>query len=261
MANFKINAEGESMVNEEQLSREKLVYSARHNSRSDLFTGMGLRVMDFMEVAHWASNRQIQIGMRGYATKRYTTLERILKRKSKNGELRSAIYDQIKVYAKPMKSKTFDGAKIYHGLGCTECAVSYKAAAAALGMEYDMLPERLFRSYGRVPEFGMRYEYGTILLCEFSTKHDVNHTGKIRGKLNGYDDCLPDIERDFNAKPFVVFVLDVPRDRVRRLVSDYDPSRSHFFTDYETFKSVPMGQALIAPIYIWKDGKEYPLTK
>jgi hypothetical protein len=207
-------------MNENGISRENLVYSASHYSRSDLVMDLWGRVKNFLEVAHWAYNRQIQIGIRGYATRRYSTLERILKRKAQSGEIRDAVYNQSKVYAQKMKTKGFtDTAKIYHGLCCTECLIRFMTAK-----EGEPIAERHFRRYGRVPEFGIRFENGKLLLLEFSTKHDVTYTGKIRGKLNGYGDCLREMERDFNVRATVVFVLDVPRDRVRRIVETHQPS-------------------------------------
>jgi hypothetical protein len=251
---------GEIEMNESGIRREKLVYRAPHSLRSEQKEVIDISVRNFLDVAHWATNRQIQIGIRGYAEKRYSTLERYLKRKCRKGELRWANYNhKTKVYAKKMKTKNFDPEdtlRLYHGVATTECFIRFMIAK-----EGEALPERMFRSYGRVPEFAMRYENGSLLLCEFSTKHDVTRTGKIRGKLDGYDDCLPDIEREFSARPVVVFVLDVPRERVRQVVTGYQPSAPFWFTDYQTFCEVPLGQSLTAPIYIWRDGKEYPLTK
>jgi hypothetical protein len=53
-------------------------------------------------------------------------------------------------------------------------------------------------------------------------------------------------------------------------VADGDPSALYegdsfpldpfFFTDYETLKSVPIGQALAAKIYFWHDGNEWSLS-
>ena len=62
------------------LSREEIVYSAGDLIRRDLQSGVGEAVLDFLDVAHWASKRQIQIGVRGFANKKYSTLERLLKR-------------------------------------------------------------------------------------------------------------------------------------------------------------------------------------
>ena len=257
---------GESMVKASDFSREKIIYSASDQGVPirDLVTGKGLEFSVFMDVAHWASKRQIEIGVRGFSSPRYTTLERFLKTRERNQKLRVAWmrnskHGTIKVYAKPQKTKNFDPENyedLYHGYCCTECLIRFLMAK-----EGEAIPERALRSYRRVSEFGIRYENGKLLLLEFSTKHDVSYTGKIRGKLNGYDDCLREIERDFNVRATVVFVLDVPRDRVRRIVNAYQPGSAFFFCDFETFLNVPLGEALKSRIYIFKDGKEYPLTK
>ena len=246
------------MVNENGFRREKLVYQASDYSHSEQKYVIEGLVHKFLEVAHWASNRQIQLGIRGFATRRYTTLEKLLKRKSKKGEIRVARFGKINVYALPRKTRNSDlddTSKIYHGLCCTECLIRFIACK-----EGDPLPEGFFRGYGRVPEFGIRYENDKLLLCEFSTKHDTFYSGKIRGKLFGYDESIMDIERDFNAKCIVVFILDVPRKTVRKIVDKYSPSVPYFFCDFETFKSVRIGEALVSRIYFWKDGKEYSLA-
>jgi hypothetical protein len=55
----------------------------------------------------------------------------------------------------------------------------------------------------------------------------------------------------------------VPREKVQKFVWEIIPiGLPVFFTDFETFKSVPIGEQLSAPIYIWgEDGKTYPLTQ
>ena len=247
------------MVNEKATYREKIVYSAHDQTSGigDLVGGLNELVMRFMEVAHWATNRQIQIGLRGYYNRRYTTLERLLRRKSLRGKLRSGKYGKIKIYAKPMKSRgdLLDTARVYHGLSCTECLIRFLTAK-----EGEALPERLFRGYRRVPEFGIRFERN-LLLLEFSTKHDTEYSQKLRGKLSGYDYSLSKIEDDFGAKAVVVFILDVTRERVKQLVEKYKPSEKYVFCDYKTFLEVPMGHALIEPVYIFNDGVERPLSR
>jgi hypothetical protein len=257
---------GESMMKASGFSREKIVYSApdKTDPKGDLVTGMGELIMDFMEVAHWASKRQIEIGVRGYATRRYTTLERFLKRREKNHKLRvtwmrDTKHGTIKVYAKPRKTKNFDPYNfedLYHGYCTTECLIRFMTTQEGVTIE-----ERAFKGYGRVPEFGIQYENGTLLLCEFSTKHDTHYSGKIRGKLGGYDECLDRIDEDFNARAGVVFILDVPRQEVEDRLKRWQPDGPYWFTDYETFLKVPMGQALIAPIYFRPNGTVEAIKK
>jgi len=240
-------------------SREKIIYSARDKTSQigDLFTSTGERVMDLMDVAHWASKRQIQIGIRGYSSPRDSTLERFLKVREKNGKLRvtwmrDTKHGTIKVYAKPRKTKNFDPfnfENLYHGYCTTECLIRFLTAQEGVPIE-----EKEFRGYGRVPEFGVRYENGTLLLCEFSTKHDTRYSGKIRGKLGGYSQYLDKIEQDFDADAGVVFILDVSRGELEDRLKRWDASGPLWFVDYETFLKVPMGEALIAPIYFRPNG-------
>ena len=247
---------GETLVNESRKSRGKVVYQARDYSHSDLQSHLWVDVRNFLEVAHWATNPQIQIGVRGYASRRYTTLERLLKSKTRSGDIRSGMYGKSRIYAKPIKTRNFDlldTDSVYHGLSCTECLIRLMTPK-----EGDPLPEKAFRGYRRVPEFGILYKK-TLSLVEFSTKHDTEYSQKIRGKLIGYKECLTAIEHDFNTKAIVVFILDVTRDKVRRIIEKYRPEGQFFFCDFKTFKNTKLGDALISPIWIWTDGKEYSL--
>ncbi len=90
----------------------------------------------------------------------------------------------------------------------------------------------------------------------------------MKGKLQAYDRNLEKIEKKFNANAMVVFVLDVPKGVVERFVLGERLAGSGksfigkiFFTDYETFKKVPIGEQLTAPIYFWNDGQQYPLRQ
>ena len=76
------------------------------------------------------------------------------------------------------------------------------------------------------------------------------------------------IEEEFKVPAIVIFVLDVKRSLVQGFIERLYPTGEPFyfndgepfyFTDYDTFKSVPIGKQLSEPIYIWQDGKEYPL--
>lgn len=252
------------MVNDIPESREKVVYQAGNDRHTDLQSHLWIPVKDFLEVAHWATNRQIQLGVRGFAKKRYTTLERLLKARTNRGDLRSGMYGKDRIYAKPRKTRNFDlldTAAVYHGLSVTECYFRFRASK-----EGDPQPERLFRGYGKVPEFGILYESledpekNRLLLCEFSTRYDVGFTGKIRGKLSGLVDCLPKIEEDFGAKAIVVFVLDVPREKVKLVVEKYKPLGPFRFIDAKSFfkPKVEDGKAFELS-YIFPDGSERSL--
>src|SRR5215216_1438554 len=104
--------------------------------------------------------------------------------------------------------------KIYHGLACTECLVRIYRSAT----EGEIIAERYFRGCGSVPEVAIRFPNGTMLLLEFSTKSNFLYSELMNGKINAYIRNLPDIEQKFGAKAIVLFVLDVPRETVKKYV-------------------------------------------
>jgi hypothetical protein len=80
-------------------------------------------------------------------------------------------------------------------------------------------------------------------------------------KIAKYKNNLPRIEEKFGCSAIVLFIVDITRERVEKFVIRNMPiGYPFFFTDYETFKSVPYGNQLTTHIYIWgEDGKSYPL--
>jgi hypothetical protein len=168
--------------------------------------------------------------------------------------------------------------KIIHGLACTEGLVRFWRS----DMDGEIIAERYFYGCGAVPEWGLRYPNGKLLLYEFCTESNYLFSNNMKGKLNAYRNHLKDIEKKFESEAIVLFVLDISRDRVERFVGSlkrdagsvadgeasapYDggssPDTPLFFTDYETFLKVPIGYQMTAPIYLWSyDGKAYPLRR
>ena len=83
----------------------------------------------------------------------------------------------------------------------------------------------------------------------------------MKSKITRYEKSVLEFERAFKAEAVVLFVLDISKETFRLFLNRYIPMDGKFyFTDYETFKKVPLGSQLKAPIYIWGlDGKVYPL--
>ncbi len=195
----------------------------------------------------------------------------------KKGRLRSVFYGSKLIYAIPRKGNVdeFSGlSKVVHGLACTEGLVRFYRS----NLDGTVIAEKYFRSFGSVPEWGIIYPNGKMLLFEFSTKSNFFFSGKMSGKLGAYKKNLDKIEERFKAKAIVVFVVDVPKETVERFVGslngrpacsaslrpegDTFPLHPFFFVDYATFKAVPIGNQLTAPIYIWGvDGKQYKLSE
>jgi hypothetical protein len=130
-------------------------------------------------------------------------------------------------------------------------------------MQAEIIEERFFYGCGSVPEWGLRYPSGKMILFEYSTEDNFSRQYVMFGKLNAYKNHLETINRRFDSSGIVVFVCDVPKPKLETLIDRVRPtSLPIFFTDMDTFQSVPISQQLTAPIYLWgEDGKTYPLVQ
>jgi hypothetical protein len=165
--------------------------------------------------------------------------------------------------------------KIVHGLACTESLVRFWRSR----VDGEIIAERYFYGCGAVPEWGIRYPHGKMLLFEFCTESNFLYSNMMTGKLKAYEKNLEKIEDKFQGEAVVLFVLDVPRKTVENFVGslrgaagsvadasalpegDRFPLNPFYFVDYETFLKVPIGSQLFEPIYLWSDGKSYPLSE
>jgi hypothetical protein len=166
--------------------------------------------------------------------------------------------------------------KIVHGLACTEALIRFWRS----GMDGEIIAEKHFYGCGAVPEWGIRYPNGKLLLFEFCTKSNFNFSNNMKGKLNAYRKHLEEIENKFSSQALVLFVIDIPRGKVERFVGSlkrevgsaggvppplYEGDRFPFdpfwFVDYESFLKAPMGAQLDAKIYFYSNGNVYPLKK
>jgi hypothetical protein len=224
--------------------------------------------------------------------RRIKALERLLPALEREGLLLVDWHKGEKVYwvARENKGKPVS---IAHEIACALILVLFWRCRMAEG---EIVPERKFRGFGIVPEAGLRYskERGTMLLFELCRRVNFKHGGVMKSKITRYIKYLPQIEARFGRQITVLFVLDIERSEVRKFehrmassfgddfmgydgteeredgsaggvpppsyVGDTFPLNPFFFTDYQTFKSVPVGQALTAKIYFWNDGKEWRLT-
>jgi hypothetical protein len=163
------------------------------------------------------------------------------------GKLRRQKYGAKLVYIAPKFKKVPRIENIEHGLGVTEGLVRFWRS----DMTAEIIPSRFFRGMGNVPEWGMKFDDG-LLLYEFCTRSNVY--ARLKKKVETYPQSLYKIEEKF-GNAYVLFVCDVTREYVKNFELKPDWA---MFTDYETFKRVPIGEQLTAPIYFWCDGKERP---
>ena len=216
------------------------------------------RYLSAAQVFHWATKDHFTLWFTGSTTRSKRT-EVILPRLVKKGSLVATQYGKKLVYACPRKAR-HPGyyAKIEHGLGCTEGLIRFWWS----DMRAEIIEERLFYGCGSMPEWGLRYDSGKMILFEYCTADNFRRPTVMKGKLTAYRNHLEKINRRFNRESIIVFVCDVPRDKVLKFVLDNKPTGLPvFFTDTEMFMRVGIGSQLIAPIYIWgEDGLAYPLV-
>ena len=139
-----------------------------------------------------------------------------------------------------------------HGLGVTEILIRLWRA----DMSSTIVPTRFFRGLNCIPDGALKFG-DKLLLFEFCTADNVQQ--RLNLKVERYRENIWGINEKFQAQSFVVFVLDVFREWITLFLSRKESARCAFFyfTDFESFKTVPIGQQLKARIYIWgKDGKE-----
>jgi len=241
--------------------------------------------LEAAQVFHWATKEHFVLWFMGRVITRHRRTESVLNRLVKRNKLRSVRYGKKLIYCVPrrVKGKTLDEfsglTKVVHGLACTECLVRFYRSR----MDGEVVAERFFYGCGSVPEWGIRYPNGKMILFEFSTRSNFLFTNLMNGKISAYERSIEKIEEKFQAKAIVIFVIDIPRPTVERFVSQrtyagsgereagsvasappdggYSPYTPFFFTDYKTFLEVPIERQLLEPIYFWVDGKPYPLSK
>ena len=214
-------------------------------------------------------------------------LEKELPALEREGLLFVQWHDGEKVYSIARKNRG-EPVSIAHEIACALILVLFWRCRMAEG---EIVPERKFRGFGVVAEGGIRYskERNTMLIFEYCTSKNFKHGGVMKSKITRYIKYLPLMEKKFGRRITVVFVLDIERSEVKAFVKrlgklmDYDgswerevgsvaddasasyegdsfPLDPFFFTDFETLKAVPTGQALKAKIYFWNDGFEWSLS-
>lgn len=228
------------------------------------------KYLEASQLFHWATKDHYNIWLYGSAKRSHRTeavLPRLAKKwenlKTRKRSLFSIDFGKRKIYTCPRRVRKLGRElgifyKVEHGLGCTECLVRlWRSDTNAM-----VLGERYFFKCKCIPDIGLKYPNGKMILVEYQSKSSLYANNNIKNKLSRYRTNLWMINERFSASSILLFVIDVPREKVQKLVYNIMPvGLPAFFTDYETFKSVPIGGQLSAQIYIWgEDGKSYPLT-
>jgi hypothetical protein len=247
-------------------------------------------VLRAIRLLRWVT-RLILVLFFGGGAKRIKALERLLPALEREGWIFAEWYRGEKVYSIARKRRV-KPVSMEHEIACALILILLWRCRME---ESEIVPERAFRGFGIVPEAGIRYseERNTMILIEYESSKDYKRA--MKGKITRYKRYLPEMEAKFKRNITVLFVIDVERSKVKDFVmrvrhllnmndfADFDgtwerkdgsagggtppsyvgdtfPLNPFFFTDYQTFKSVSVGQALTAKIYFWNDGNEWRLT-
>lgn len=216
------------------------------------------RYLAASQVFHWATQEHFTLWFTG-SNKRSKRTEVILPRLVNKGLLITTKCGKKMVYACPRRARRPGHfLKVEHGLGCTEGLIRFWWS----DMQAEIIEERFFYGCGKVPEWGLRYDSGKMILFEYATRQNFYHTNGVKAALAAYRNHLQTINERFSRESMIVFVCDIPRDGILKFVLDSKPvGLPVFFTDTEMFNRVAIGQQLTAPIYIWgEDGLSYPLV-
>lgn len=216
--------------------------------------------LQLAQIFHAATKADFQAVFTGKFEGRHSRTEKLLPRLVREGKLIAVDYGRRLVYLAPrrFRSKKINLYKLEHGLVCTRCLV----ATWLSNTDGQMLAEKTFRKYSIIPEWGIKYSSGKLLLFEYSTANNFRRKQLMREKMERYTDSLENIGKDFQCeRAFVVFVIEATREEVLRFVLDNEPDGDLLFSDLKSFRSVKLGQQLNTPIYIWRDGQSYPLVK
>lgn len=227
-------------------------------------------VLTAVRVFRWVTRKALELYFGG-APRRMKALETLLPELVREGKLTATWHKGEKIYAITRKKKVMP-VSLDHEIACAEIHIRLWRCRMEEG---EIFPERAFRGFGIVPEGGIRYskERNSMLIFEYCTRSNFAHGGVMKSKLTRYAQYLPDIEAKVERDVTVLFVIDIDREKLRDFVSRMkpileepvisglgtNPRYPFFFTDYQTFKNVPVGKALSASIYFWRNGKEWRL--
>jgi hypothetical protein len=219
------------------------------------------RYLELAQVFHWATKEHYQLMLTG-KTGRHSRTEKILPRLVEKNKLVALPYHNRLIYSAPRRCRgknSFNARKIEHGLACTECLVRIWLSKK----DGEIISEKHFSKFRIIPEFGIRYPTGTLLLVEFSTPDNFRRRGLMRSKVERYEKNMNVILHQFNSERGVVlFIMEASAEAVKRfrqrIVTLDVPI---YAVDWESFQSIKYGKQLSEPIYFWEDGNAYPLTK
>lgn len=154
-----------------------------------------------------------------------------------------------------------DGAyHLKHDLMCTKIILRFGALA-----DVEIVSEMFFQEekdrFGCIPDWAVRFP-SIVLLCEFSTADNFRRIRLMQQKLQAYRRYVPRFADYFESDVLVLFVFDVPPNKVQQFVHSFAVPDDTFayFTDLASLMAISQVELLTAPLFIWGgDGRSYSL--
>lgn len=193
------------------------------------------------EMFNWTTARQFRLWFTGKEARDNGRIERLLQKLSDERRIREVDFFGRKVYkVRRLKDADISPDHIWHGLGITEGVIRLWKA--------DTEPKTYIFEHQftyQKPEFGITYSTVKTLLYEFCTHDNMR---KLKTKIRRHEEIL-------KPSQIILFVCDFDREGLKKCVQKFQPQGSFYFTDYETFKSIPLGEQLTAQIYLTPSGE------
>ncbi len=229
------------------------------------------QILEAVKLFRWVTRMLLTMYFGG-VVKRIKALEVLLPKLEREEKIVAVWHKGEKVYSTPRENKVLP-VSLDHEIACADILIRLWRCRME---ESEIFSERVFRGNSIVPEGGLRYskKRQTMLIFEFCTEMNFSHGGVMKSKLTRYKKHLPNMEAKVQRVITVLFVIGINRARVKDFVVRVrkmldEPVIStltgearypFFFTDYQTFKNVPVGKALTEKIYFWHDANEWRLT-
>ena len=215
-------------------------------------------ILKWAYLFHWAT---VEDFVRAIAPgrDRLKGVEYSLPRLVKKKKLKRKRWGNKYVYALPGTKGTRDYT-VQHGLRCTDALIRFHLAEREKKpAEFISERELRARKFDPVPELAvyLNGDGAVILLFEYSTADNFRRKMLMEKKMEKYKK-LDQFREEFDADPYLVFVIEAPEDAVKRFAQKHERN-SFYFTSANKFYSVPYGKQLDAPIYFWR-GEEICLT-
>lgn len=189
------------------------------------------------QMLSWFTLPQLVLLITGKTDRHYRT-ERVIKKLN----LKVEQYGHLKAYLVPRLSKKPDynePGHIAHGIAVSQIIISLLLSDP----KAQVIPKKVWYGKGIYPDASILFSNGWFLPVEFATKEHSRLIRVYKSKVSRYLSILEE-------KWQVLFVMDITKERLEYLVSQYTNHEAFYYTTYAGFTQIPYGQHLTTPCYL-----------